>query len=104
MLLRDDLRMFLQERYSALGITPLEVERAIARLTSDNGAPLYEQNRKTRYSRISLNRPKTSRNTRTRPTTSRDSRLLNGQRPPSSPITHLRATVSNWQPSPMGDG
>ncbi len=44
-LLRDDLRMFLQERYSAQGITPLEVERAIARLTADNGAPLYEQNR-----------------------------------------------------------
>lgn len=46
-LLRDDLRMFLQERYSAQGITPLEVERAIARLTADNGAPLYEQNRQT---------------------------------------------------------
>ncbi len=46
-LLRDDLRMFLQERYSAQGITPLEVERTIARLTADNGAPLYEQNRLT---------------------------------------------------------
>ncbi len=46
-LLRDDLRMFLLERYSTQGITPLEVERAIARLTADNGAPLYEQNRQT---------------------------------------------------------
>ena len=46
-LLRDDLRMFLLERYSTQGITPLEVERAIARLTADNGAPLYEQNRHT---------------------------------------------------------
>ncbi len=46
-LLRDDLRMFLLERYSAQGITLLEVERAIARLTADNGAPLYEQNRLT---------------------------------------------------------
>ncbi len=46
-LLRDDLRMFLLERYSSQGITPLEVERAIARLTADNGAPLYEQNRLT---------------------------------------------------------
>ena len=43
-LLCDDLRMFLMDRYADNGITPLEVERAIARLTADNGAPLYEQN------------------------------------------------------------
>lgn len=43
-LLRDDLRMYLMDRYSDEGITPLEVERVIAKLTADNGAPLYVQN------------------------------------------------------------
>ncbi len=43
-LLRDDLRMYLTDRYAQEGITPLEVERVIAKLTADNGAPLYQQN------------------------------------------------------------
>ncbi len=43
-LLRDDLRMYLMDRYSAEGITALEVERVMAKLTADNGAPLYQQN------------------------------------------------------------
>ncbi|MBQ6747703.1 MAG: type I restriction endonuclease subunit R [Bacteroidaceae bacterium] len=46
-LLRDDLRMYLMDRYSAEGITALEVERVIAKLTADNGAPLYQQNAQT---------------------------------------------------------
>ena len=46
-LLLDDLRMYLHERYSAEGITPLEVERVIAKLKADNGAPLYVQNAQT---------------------------------------------------------
>ena len=46
-LLRDDLRMYLMDRYAEEGITPLEVERVIAKLTADNGAPLYEQNAQT---------------------------------------------------------
>ena len=33
-LLRDDLRMFQQERSCTQGITPLEVERGIAHLTA----------------------------------------------------------------------
>ena len=43
-LLRDDLRMYLMDRYAQEGITPLEVERVIAKLTADNGTPLYQQN------------------------------------------------------------
>ena len=46
-LLRDDLRMYLMDRYAEEGITPLEVERVIAKLTADNGAPLYQQNAQT---------------------------------------------------------
>ena len=46
-LLRDDLRMYLMDRYSAEGITALEVERVMAKLTVDNGAPLYQQNAQT---------------------------------------------------------
>ena len=46
-LLRDDLRMYLTDRYAHEGITPLEVERVIAKLTADNGAPLYQQNAQT---------------------------------------------------------
>lgn len=45
--LRDDLRMYLMDRYAEAYITPLEVERVIARLTADNGAPLYQQNAQT---------------------------------------------------------
>ena len=43
-LLRDDLKLYLMDRYNAEGITALEVERVIAKLTADNGAPLYQQN------------------------------------------------------------
>lgn len=43
-LLRDDLRLYLRERYFSQGITELEIESAIARLSVDNGLPLYEQN------------------------------------------------------------
>ena len=46
-LLRDDLRMYLMDRYAHEGITPLEVERVMAKLTADNGAPLYQQNAQT---------------------------------------------------------
>ena len=46
-LLRDDLRMYLMERYSQEGITPLEIDRVFAKLTADNGAPLYVQNAQT---------------------------------------------------------
>lgn len=34
-LLRDDLRMYLIDRYAQEGITPLEAERVIAKLTAD---------------------------------------------------------------------
>ena len=43
-LLRDDLRMYLRSRYSAHGITQLETESVIARLTADNGFTLYDRN------------------------------------------------------------
>ena len=43
-LLRDDLRAYLLDRYADDDMTELEVERATAKLTADNGAPLYEQN------------------------------------------------------------
>ena len=43
-LLRDDLRLYLQERYQQDDITPLEIDRVMARLTADNGGSLYEQN------------------------------------------------------------
>ena len=43
-LLLDDLRMYLADKYAPQGITPLEIDRSIARLTTDNGASLYEQN------------------------------------------------------------
>ena len=46
-LLRDDLRMYLTDRYAQDGITSLEVERVIAKLMADNGAPLYLQNAQT---------------------------------------------------------
>ena len=46
-LLRDDLRLYLMDRYANEGITPLEIERVMARLTADNGAPLYQQNVQT---------------------------------------------------------
>ena len=42
-LLRDDLKLYLMDRYANGGITPLEVERVMAKLTADNDAPLYQQ-------------------------------------------------------------
>ena len=46
-LLRDDLRMYLMDRYADQGISTLEVERVLAKLTADSGGSLYEQNRQT---------------------------------------------------------
>ena len=43
-LLRDDLRMYLRSRYAVQGITDVEVESAIARLTADKGGALYDKN------------------------------------------------------------
>lgn len=43
-LLRDDLRMYLRCRYREEGITPLEIESAIAKLTASVGFSLYENN------------------------------------------------------------
>ena len=46
-LLRDDMRLYLRSRYKADGITPLEVESVLAKLTANVGFSLYEQNRHT---------------------------------------------------------
>ena len=46
-LLRDDLKLYLMDRYGTEGITALEIERVIAKLTADNGAQLYQQNVQT---------------------------------------------------------
>ena len=43
-LLRDDLRAYLRDRYAEQGITSLEVESVIARLTANMGGSLYENN------------------------------------------------------------
>ena len=43
-LLRDDLRAYLRDRYAEQGITSLEVESVIARLTANMGGLLYENN------------------------------------------------------------
>lgn len=43
-LLRDDLRAYLRSRYGEAGITPLEIERAVAKLTANVGFSLYENN------------------------------------------------------------
>ena len=43
-LLRDDLRAYLRNRYAEQGITSLEVESVIARLTANMGGSLYENN------------------------------------------------------------
>ena len=43
-LLRDDLRAYLQDRYAEQGITSLELESVIARLTANVGGSLYENN------------------------------------------------------------
>ncbi|MEG2254835.1 MAG: type I restriction endonuclease, partial [Vagococcus sp.] len=43
-LLRDDLKTYLHSRYVEQGITSLEVENAIARLTANVGQSVYENN------------------------------------------------------------
>lgn len=43
-LLRDDLRAYLRDRYAEQGVTSLEVESVIARLTANVGGSLYENN------------------------------------------------------------
>ena len=43
-LLRDDLRAYLRDRYAEQGITSLEVESVIVRLTANVGGSLYENN------------------------------------------------------------
>ena len=43
-LMRDDLRAYLCGRYDEAGITPLEIERAVAKLTANVGFSLYENN------------------------------------------------------------
>ena len=43
-LLRDDLRLYLQSRYAEHGISSLEIENVIARLTANTGGSLYENN------------------------------------------------------------
>lgn len=43
-LLRDDLKFFLADRYAKQGITLLEIESAIARLTANVGQSVYENN------------------------------------------------------------
>lgn len=43
-LLRDDLRAYLRGRYGEAGITSLEIERAVAKLTANVGFSLYENN------------------------------------------------------------
>lgn len=43
-LLRDDLRAYVRHRYAEQGITSLEVESVIARLTANVGGSLYENN------------------------------------------------------------
>ena len=46
-LLREDLRVYLQSRYAEQGITSLETESVIARLTANAGGSLYENNVQT---------------------------------------------------------
>ena len=43
-LLCDDLRAYLRDRYAEQGITSMEVESVIARLTANMGGSLYENN------------------------------------------------------------
>jgi type I restriction enzyme R subunit len=43
-LLRDDLRQYLNDRYKTAGITDIETERAINQLTANAGVSMYEQN------------------------------------------------------------
>lgn len=45
--LREDFRAYLRERYAEQGITQTEIERALATLTASAGASLYESNAET---------------------------------------------------------
>lgn len=46
-LLRDDLRAYLREHYAEQGLTALEVDSVIAKLTANVGGSLYENNAHT---------------------------------------------------------
>ena len=46
-LLREDFRAYMRERYAAQNITPTEIERVLAVLTASAGTSLYENNVKT---------------------------------------------------------
>lgn len=46
-LLRDDMRTYLRSRYREAGITPLEIESVLARLTANAGWSLYDNNAQT---------------------------------------------------------
>lgn len=46
-LLREDFRAYLRERYAEQGITPTEIERAAAALSASAGTSLYENNVET---------------------------------------------------------
>ena len=46
-LLRDDLRLYLMDKYADVDITPLEVDRIVAKLTANTGGSLYVQNAQT---------------------------------------------------------
>ena len=46
-LLRDDMRMYLRKRYQGDGITPLEIESVLAKLTANTGLSLYDNNVQT---------------------------------------------------------
>ena len=55
-LLRDDMRLYLRNRYRAESITPLEIERILATLTANAGFSLYEQNRPPMRASLCMNR------------------------------------------------
>ena len=46
-LLRDDMRAYLRNRYQKAGITPLEIESVLARMTANTGLSLYDNNAQT---------------------------------------------------------
>ena len=46
-LLRDDVRAYLRNRYREAGITSLEIESVLARMTANTGLSLYDNNAQT---------------------------------------------------------
>lgn len=46
-LLRDDIRTYLSNRYREVGITSLEIESVLAKLTANTGLSLYDNNAQT---------------------------------------------------------